>query len=158
MITIQNLKAIKETIFQEVIPKNYWGAVGGLICRAIRESEDIFEAFTAIRNCPIDSEAYHHLAKLSDNQLRQCVAYFWEREKLSKAEKKRLNQGSKYPQLPDFLPPKTQEGWVKLYLELKRIQKARDYKSGWLFYQLKRVNAPEYIFILYKKENTGRYV
>ena len=48
-VSINDLKKIKEAIFEDAIAKTYWGSVGHLIVHEIRQTEDIFEAFKKLK-------------------------------------------------------------------------------------------------------------
>jgi hypothetical protein len=146
--------------FREYIPSPYWGAVGNLLCTALRRNHNNpSQALAAIReqllwDIPESRSPSHQiLNNLNDQVVLMGLFYFSLYDQLSKEQKKRLKAGAKFPLLPKLLPPKTDEGWREYYQELIRIQKARGYKQGWIYFQLKKVNAPDFLFNLYQEKS-----
>lgn len=141
--------------FRSYLPKSYWGSVGHILCNALRQNNnDIDTALNKIRNDIENrtdlsfrlSPSYQLVNDASDDVLLLGLKYYALYEQLDKSQKEKLKSGSTYPPFPELIPPTTKEGWIKYYQELLRIQKVRGYKKGWIYHQLKRANAPIFVF------------
>ncbi len=87
--------------------------------------------------------------ELSPQEIKNAFTYYAAYESLSHEEKRCLKSGGKKTPLPQ--PPSTTatvEEWEAYYYELKQIQKVRNYKKGWLYYQLKYNKAPDFLLDL----------
>jgi hypothetical protein len=150
MDKLDDLKKYRDKILS-YFPKSYKGACGHVMCQAIRDAKgDIDQAFLIIQK---NIEKYGHyggtweyIKGVSPQEIKNAFTYYAAYESLSQSEKRSLKSGGKKTPLPQ--PPSTTatvEEWEAYYDELKQIQKVRNYKKGWLYYQLKYNKAPDFL-------------
>jgi hypothetical protein len=151
---VRQSQAFKENFLNQ-FPPNYRGAVGHLVCHALRDAN--LDPEKALQQLRINGErwgnqgAWQHINQASDRILKVGLYFYGCHEKLTTQEKVKAKQGSFYNAPPS--PPITDntDQWLEWYEKIVAIQKSRNYKQGWIYYQLKNSKAPNCLMARYQE-------
>ncbi len=157
MDNLDELKKFRDK-FLSYFPKSYKGACGHIMCQALRDAKgDTDQAFFILLQ-KIEKYGHHEgtwefMKGVSYQELQNALTYYAAYESLSHKDKRGLKPGLTKNPLPQAPSTTATVGeWEAYYYELKQIQKGRNYKKGWLYYQLKNNQAPDFLLDLYQQE------